>query len=103
MNNLWGEDCDNNYYNGPYRRDNDRDNFIPRVIEGILGGILTGTLIKDNQYSDDVEDNDDNGQSEKLERAYKEEFSPDKQLQANLDFSPQGQSSGMEARFERTG
>lgn len=80
------------------------------MLEGILGGILSGSLVrelgkfkvdgKSSFESDETEDFDDN---DRFDRAQREEKSPDRQISMNLDFSPQGQTSGLEARFERTG
>lgn len=77
------------------------------MLEGILGGILSGSLVReldklkvDGNQIDESEDFDDN---DRLDRAYREDKSPDRQISINLDFSPQGQTSGLEARFERTG
>ncbi len=79
------------------------------MLEGILGGILSGSLVRElgklkvdgkSYESDESEDFDDN---DRLDRAFREDKSPDRQISINLDFSPQGQTSELEARFERTG
>lgn len=55
---------------------------------------------KSSNQSDEVEDLDDN---DRLDRAFREDKLPDRQISMNLEFSPQGQTSGIESRFERTG
>lgn len=110
MNNFWRDSGQDNYYYDRHHHRSDRDDFMPRMLEGILGGLLSGSLVreldklgldgKSSSESDEAEDLDD---SDRLERASKEDYSPDRQISLNLDFSPKGQTTGTESRFERTG
>ncbi len=111
MNNFYRDSWQDNYYQDRHhqhhhRHHRDRDDFIPRMLEGILGEIMDGSLFReldklkvDGKQSKASEDFDDN---DRLERAaFRENISPDRQASENLDFSPQGQTSGMEHRFEK--
>lgn len=111
MNNFYRDSWQDNYYHNRHqhhhRHHRDRDDFIPRMLEGILGEIMDGSLFReldklkvDGKQSKAAEDFD----NDRLERAaFKEDKSPDRQASENLDFSPQGQTSGVDHRFERTG
>lgn len=78
------------------------------MLEGILGDIMDGSLFReldklkvDDKQSKTAKDFEDN---DRLERAaFREDKSPDTQASESLDFSPQGHTSGMDHRFERTG
>jgi hypothetical protein len=77
------------------------------VLEGILGGILSGSLVRELDKlkvdGNQIDKSEDEGDNDRLDRAFRDDKSPDRQISINLDFSPQGQTSGLEARFERTG
>ncbi len=80
------------------------------MLEGILGGILSGSLVRelgkmkvDGKSLYESDESEDFGDNDRLDRAFREDKWPDRQISINLDFSPQGQTSELEARFERTG
>lgn len=108
MNNYWRDSWQDNYYHDRHHhRHRDKDDLIPRVLEGILGGILSGSLVRELDKlkvdGNQIDISEDEGDNDRLDRAFREDKSPDRQISINLDFSPQGQTSGLEARFERTG